>query len=158
MDALIAYSQTQQLMNSLQSTGTAKSNEMTAPLLSFQPTAPPPPPQPQQSADLNNYLMSNSYSQLNSLHSLPESLQQQNKINEFFKMLSTQQPTTSSSLLVSPNTFSTNPAAVSNPINLREQTTDNFDDPNLYNVAAAYNAVSASLVGKLASKKFAKFY
>lgn len=158
MDALIAYSQTQQLMNSLQSTGTAKSNEMTSPLLSFQPTAPPPPPQPQQSADLNNYLMSNSYSQLNSLHSLPESLQQQNKINEFFKMLSTQQPTTSSSLLVSPNTFSTNPAAVSNPINLREQTTDNFDDPNLYNVAAAYNAVSASLVGKLASKKFAKFY
>lgn len=148
MDALITYSQTHQLMNSLQSTNTNKQNEITSPsMLSFQ-TAP---------NDLNNYLMNNSYSQLNSFHSLPDALQQQNKINDFFKMLSTspsQQPTTSSSnLVLTPNTYSSTGSTVSNPVNLREQT-DNFDDPNFYNVAAAYNAMSASLVGRLASKYF----
>lgn len=119
MDSLITYSQThQQLMNSLQ------------PSLKLTST--------NNSSVLNFQLNDNNYFSQLSLQQTPESMQQ-NKINDFFKMVSAQQP----------NTNLTTSESVSNSESFQE-------DSGFYNVAAAYNAVSASLVGRLASKYFNK--
>lgn len=119
MDSLITYSQThQQLMNSLQ------------PSLKLTST--------NNSSVLNFQLNDNNYFSQLSLQQTPESMQQ-NKINDFFKMVSAQQP----------NTNLTTSESVSNNESFQE-------DSGFYNVAAAYNAVSASLVGRLASKYFNK--
>ena len=119
MDSLITYSQThQQLMNSLQ------------PSLKLAST--------NNSSVLNFQLNDNNYFSQLSLQQTPQSMQQK-KINDFFKMVSAQQP----------NTNLTTSESVSNNESFQE-------DSGFYNVAAAYNAVSASLVGRLASKYFNK--
>lgn len=162
MDSLITYSQThQQLINTLQSS--TSSSKIIVPqssdLLNFsQQQQQQQVMTTKQTDNFNNYMLNNSYNQIIPLQANANDSNNQNKINDFFKILATQnnqhQVTASAS---SPFPGFTSPS-VSNvfqePIdNNNTNKYETFsDDPNFYNVAAAYNAVSASLVGRLASK------
>ena len=161
MDSLITYSQThQQLINTLQSS--ANSSKIIVPqssdLLNFS--------QQQQQAmttkqtdNFNNYMLNNSYNQIIPLQANTNDSNNQNKINDFFKILATQnnqhQATASTSSPFPGFTSSSVSNVFQEPIDNNNNKYETFsDDPNFYNVAAAYNAVSASLVGRLASKYF----
>lgn len=161
MDSLITYSQThQQLINTLQSS--ANSSKIIVPqssdLLNFSQQQQQQVMTTKQTDNFNNYMLNNSYNQIIPLQANANDSNNQNKINDFFKILATQnnqhQATASTS---SPFPGFPSPSVS----NVFLEPTDNnnkyetfSDDPNFYNVAAAYNAVSASLVGRLASNYF----
>ena len=160
MDALITYSQThQQLINTLQSS-TNSNSKLNLPnpsdLLNFN--------QQQhlittnkQTENFNNYILNNSYNQIIPLQANDSN--NQNKINDFFKILETQNNQQQQVETTAASTSSTSSSSFGfNSPNVFQDQVDNKyetfqDDPNFYNVAAAYNAVSASLVGRLASKQ-----
>lgn len=159
MDALISYSQShQQLMNASSKTTPQNSisTDLASSVMSFQPQAACFSTSEKQTDHFNSYMLANSQSyssgQLTPLQG--HSTDDQNKINDFFKLISAQHsnlPLSSSSPLVSSGFGASSPAISHSMSMFREQTEQFNEDPNFYNVAAAYNAVSASLVGRLAS-------
>jgi hypothetical protein len=162
MDALITYSQShQQLMNASSKTSMQNSsNELITQVMNFHPQASCLPTSTKSTDHFNSYMLANSQYSSNQMALLQGHLtEDQDKINDFFKLISSQQsnvPMNSSSL--SSSVFTTSSPAVSHSVpmsNLFRTQAEHFpEDPNFHNVAAAYNAVSASLVGRLASHFF----
>ena len=171
MDALITYSQShQQLMNtSSKMTAQNSSNELVSQVMNFHPQAAaaaaaasclPTSGTSTATDHFNSFMLANSHYSSNQIAPLQaHSTDDQNKINDFFKLISAQQtslPMSSSPLNSSAYLASSPTVSHSVPISnlFREQAEHFNEDPNFYNVAAAYNAVSASLVGRLASNFF----